>query len=92
MQDLPELLRLCYPKLTFGNEIAPILVYHGLNGVYVKEFKKWIRLDPRGNINGINAQFSIETEQLAYAIHPERGEVDDFTIYPEPDANILEKL
>lgn len=50
------------------------------------------RLDPRGNKNGINAQFSIEAEQLAYAIHPERGEIDDFTVYPEPDAKVLEKL
>lgn len=83
---------LCYQRLSFGDESAPILVYHGLNGVYIKEYKKWIRLDARGNKNGINAQFSIETEKLAYQIHKEIGELDDFVVYPRADANVIEKL
>ena len=82
----------CYQKLNIADEIAPVLVYHGLNGVYMKEYKKWIRLDARGNKNGVNAQFSIEMEQLAYAIRVEKGEEDDFMVYPNPDMKILEKL
>lgn len=40
----------------------------------------------------MNAQFSIETEQLAFPIHLEMGEVDSFIVYPNPDIKILEKL
>lgn len=82
----------CYQKLILDDQTAPILVYHGLNGVYIKEFEKWIRLDARGNKDGVNAQFSIETEQLAFPIRQEMGEVDSFVVYSKPDVKILEKL
>lgn len=71
---------------------APILVLHGLNGVYIKDCKKWIRLDARGNKHGVNAQFSIETEQLAYQVRPEMGEENISFIYSDPDIRVLEKL
>ena len=79
----------CYQKLNIGDETASVLVYHGLNGVYIKEYNKWIRLDARGNKPGINAQFFIESEQLAYPIRPEKGEEDGFIIYPNPDLGIV---
>ena len=82
----------CYQKLILDDETAPVLIYHGLNGVYIKELQKWIRLDARGNKEGVNAQFSIETEQLAFPIRPEMGEVDNFVVYPEPDVKVLERL
>ena len=81
----------CYQKIILDDE-TPVLVYHGLNGVYVKEYKKWIRLDARGNKPNINAQFSIEKEQLAFEIRPKMGEVDNFIVYPKPDLKILQKL
>lgn len=83
----------CYQKLNLNDKTtAPVFAYHGLNGVYIKEYKKWIRLDARGNENRINAQFSVETEQLAYFIRREMGEEDNFVVYPHPDVKILEKL
>lgn len=82
----------CYQKILVDEKTRPVLVYHGLNGVYMRELKKWIRLDARGNVNGVNAQFSIEMEQLAYAIRVEKGEEDDFMVYPNPDIKILGKL
>lgn len=82
----------CYQKLILDDETAPVLIYHGLNGVYIKELQKWIRLDARGNKNGVNAQFSADKEQLAFPIRPEKGEEDDFTVYHDPDIKILEKL
>ena len=82
----------CYQKIILDDETAPILIYHGLNGVYIKDYKKWIRLDARGNKNGLNAQFSTETEQLAFPIRAELGEVDCFVVYPKPDVKVLEKL
>ena len=82
----------CYQKLILDDETAPILIYHGLNGVYIKEYKMWIRLDARGNKEGVNAQFSLESEQLAFPIRAEKGEEDGFVIYPNPDIKILEKF
>lgn len=82
----------CYQKLILDDEDAPILVYHGLNGVFIKDYGKWIRLDARGNKIGVNAQFSVETEQLAFQIRPELGEQDNFIVYPYPDKNVVEKL
>ena len=80
----------CYQKLILDDDTAPVLVYHGLNGIYVNECKKWIRLDARGNKEGVNAQFSLAKEQLAFPIRTEKGEEDGFVIYPSPDVKILE--
>ncbi|MBD5434529.1 MAG: transglutaminase domain-containing protein [Treponema sp.] len=82
----------CYQKLILDDETAPVLIYHGLNGLYIKARKKWIRLDARGNKAGVNAQFSLETERLAFAVRPELGEEDGFVIYPAPDVKVVEKL
>lgn len=82
----------CYQKLILDDETAPVLICHGLNGVYIKERKKWIRLDARGNKAGVNAQFSLETEQLAFAVRPELGEEDGLVIHPAPDVKVVEKL
>ena len=82
----------CYQKLILDDETAPVLIYHGLNGVYIKDCKKWIRLDARGNKAGVNAQFSIETEQLAFPVRPKMGEEDSFIVYPDPDIKVLEKM
>ena len=82
----------CYQKLILDDEIARVLIYHGLIGIYIKELNKWVRLDARGNKEGVNAQFSIEEERLAFPIRPELGEVDDYTIYPNPDEKVLERL
>ncbi|MDD5935193.1 MAG: transglutaminase-like domain-containing protein [Clostridiales bacterium] len=82
----------CYQKLILDDETAPILIYHGLNGVYLREYNKWIRLDPRGNKKGVNAQFSIETEHLAFPVRPEMGETENFIVYPDPDIYVLNTL
>lgn len=82
----------CYQKIILDDETAPVLIYHGLNGVYIKDCGKWIRLDARGNKSGVNAQFSTETEQLAFPIRAEMGEQDNIIVYPHPDKNVVEKL
>ena len=82
----------CYQKLILDDETAPVLIYHGLNGVYIKDLEKWIRLDARGNKPGVNAQFSIDTEQLAFPIRTEKGEEDSFIIYPNPDSLVLKAM
>lgn len=82
----------CYQKLILDDETAPILIYHGLNGVYIEKYEKWVRLDARGNKDGVDAQFSIDEERLAFSVRPEMGERDIFVVYPEPDKKVLEKL
>lgn len=41
---------------------------------------------------GVNAQFSIETEHLAFPVRPEMGETENFIVYPDPDIYVLNTL
>ena len=82
----------CYQKLILDDDAAPVLILHGLNGVYLSEYGKWIRLDARGNKVGVNAQFSIEEEQLAFPVRPNMGEKDIDIVFPQPDEKVLEKF
>ena len=66
----------CYQKLILDDDTAPVLIYHGLNGVYLKDLDTWVRLDARGNKPGVNAQFSTEFEQLAFPVRTEKGIVE----------------
>ena len=82
----------CYQKLILDDDAAPVLIYHGLNGVYIKEINRWIRLDARGNKEGVDAQFSLDKEQLAFPIRMEMGEMEDCVVYPTPDVNVLKSM
>ncbi len=82
----------CYQKLILDEDTAPVLIFHGLNGVYIKDLKKWIRLDARGNKPGVDAQFSLDKEQLAFPVRPEKGEEDSFIVYPYPDLQVLKAM
>ena len=53
---------------------------------------RWIRVDPRGNKVGVDAQFSIEREQLAFPVDPALGEFTCDTIFAEPLPSIVECL
>ncbi|MGB9978814.1 transglutaminase-like domain-containing protein [Methanobacterium sp.] len=78
----------CYQKLEFEGKMG----LHGLNAVFIESIDKWIRLDARGNENGINAQFSIDKEYLAYSPKEEKNEVDFGVICAEPDKRVVEIL
>jgi transglutaminase-like putative cysteine protease len=78
----------CYQKLEFDEKMG----LHGLNAVFIGSIDKWIRLDARGNENGINAQFSIAKEYLAYSPKEEKNEVDFRVIYAEPNKKVVEIL
>jgi transglutaminase-like putative cysteine protease len=81
----------CYQKLVFSDE-NPRLVLHGLNAIYLKEIGRWIRVDARGNKEGVNAQFSLEKEILAFPVRSELGEADIRMVYAEPNANVVSAL
>lgn len=75
----------CYQKLEFNEGFG----LHGLNAVFISSLDKWIRLDARGNENGINAQFNLDKEILAYPVNKDKGEVDFPTIYVEPNKAVM---
>jgi transglutaminase-like putative cysteine protease len=65
---------LAYQRLTFGDTPETGYTTHGLNTVFLAG--RWIRLDARGNKPGVDAQFSLDAEQLAFAVRPALGERD----------------
>ena len=65
---------------------------HGLNGIYLASLDRWIRVDPRGNKPGVNAQFSLDEEQLAFPPDPAKGERIIETIFVDPDPAVVDFL
>ncbi|HOW15189.1 transglutaminase family protein [Methanosarcina sp.] len=82
----------CYQKLCSGQEGLNRKVLHGLNAVYLKDLNKWVRLDARGNKPGVDAQFSIHEEKIAWQANKERGEEDHPVIFKEPNPVVVEVL
>ncbi|WP_020137081.1 transglutaminase domain-containing protein [Streptomyces sp. 351MFTsu5.1] len=75
-EDIPTAL--CYQKLD---------VVHGL--VAVRFNGAWHRQDPRGNKPGVDAQFSLGGERLAFIPEPESSEMDYPVLYAEPHPVVL---
>jgi len=78
-EDIPTAL--CYQKFD---------VVHGL--VAVRFNGAWHRQDPRGNKPGVDAQFSLEGERLAFTPDPESNEMDYPVLYAEPHPAVLGAL
>ncbi|MDQ2086979.1 transglutaminase-like domain-containing protein, partial [Herbivorax sp. ANBcel31] len=83
---------LCYQKLLLNDDTAPYIILHGLNAVFIRDIGRWIRLDARGNIGCIDAQFSIEHERLAFHVRKEKREEDIWTIFSNPDKSVIDRL
>jgi len=73
---------LCYQRLTDDGSTFNV---HGLVAVHLQGC--WHRQDPRGNKPGVDAQFSLTTEQLAWPVATELGEHDypQLLVSPHPD-------
>ncbi|SEO94599.1 transglutaminase family protein [Paenibacillus sp. OV219] len=82
----------CYQRLTLGDTPDTGYVIHALNGVYLQSLGRWVRLDARGNKPGIDAQFSLEEEQLAFPVRTHYEEIDYPTIYIHPYPSTVEVL
>ena len=72
---------LCYQRLSLDNEGGSFCL-HGLNAVLLED-RGWYRVDPRGNKEGVDAQFTPPVEQLAFAVR-QAGEADLPEIWAEP--------
>ncbi|MEW1645330.1 transglutaminase domain-containing protein [Streptomyces sp. NPDC091219] len=78
-EDIPTAF--CYQKFD---------VVHGL--VAVRFNGAWHRQDPRGNKPGVDAQFSLDRERLAFVPDPEFNEMDYPVLYAEPHPAVLSAL
>jgi len=82
----------CYQLLRLNPPVDNTLVLHGFNAVYLASLDRWVRLDARGNANGINAQFSVEKEQLAFAMDPLADEFMYEVIFAAPVSTVVNRL
>lgn len=80
----------CYQKLVLFDDPADGYSLHGLNAAYLEGC--WVRFDTRGNKPGIDAQFSLEKERLAFRVRPEMGEIDYPGVYAEADRGVVRRL
>lgn len=83
---------ICYQRLTLGDVPETGFCIHALNAVYIKSLNRWIRLDARGNKEGVDAQFDIEQERLAFPVRKDLGEVDYGIVYANPSARLMQVL
>lgn len=82
----------CYQRLMLFDTPADGYCIHALNAVYVKSINRWIRLDARGNKEGIDAQFEIEEEKLAFCVDVALDEKNYPMIYSKPHPKTLAVL
>ncbi|PLS14912.1 transglutaminase [Bacillus sp. M6-12] len=74
----------CYQRLMLFDTPEKGYCIHALNAIFFKTLNKWIRVDARGNKKGIDAQFSIEEEKLAFPINEKLNEKVYPVIYTKP--------
>ena len=79
---------LSYQKLAGGERTY----LHALNAVWLRDQRRWIRLDARGNKPGVDAKFSVGIEYLAFPIRLDRGECDFAEIHARPLPSTLAAL
>ena len=81
-----------YQYLTRADDASDGYIIHAMNTVYIDSLKKWIRLDARGNKPGVNAQFCLAEEKLAFPARPEFGEKDYRDNHSDLDSRLKEIL
>lgn len=80
----------CFQHLTLADDDSLGYCIHCYNAIYIN--KRWIKVDARGNTNGINAQFSLTEPILAF---PNRSNYDEYFwdgIYASPHIETMKML
>ncbi|NEB78954.1 transglutaminase family protein [Streptomyces sp. SID14478] len=85
-EDIPTAL--CYQRLT--HDAGTGWCVHGL--IAVRFGGAWHRQDARGNRPGVDAQFSLDGERLAFAPDPESNELDYPVLFDVPHPVVLDAL
>jgi transglutaminase-like putative cysteine protease len=84
-EDIPTAL--CYQRLA-DDEGG-----HAVHGLVAARFNgAWHRQDPRGNKPGVDAQFSLDGERLAWIPDPASDELDYPVLYAAPHPVVLDAL
>lgn len=87
-QNIP--VGFCFERLTLSEDDSIGYCVHGYNAVYVSG--RWIKLDARGNKEGVNAEFSIDQPCLAYSPREEFEEYFFPGIYANPHTEAMVML
>lgn len=82
----------CYQKLPTGETNQTRYIIHALNAIYLESIGKWIRVDARGNKEGVTADFDVDREMIAFRAEERAGVVDYPTIYAMPNDKVVESL
>lgn len=82
----------CYQVLRLDPPDNNEPVLHGFNAIYLATLDKWMRVDARGNTDGINAQFNTQKEQLAFAMDPLADEFIYEAIFAAPVGSVVNSL
>lgn len=80
----------CFERITLVEDDSLGYCVHALNAVWLKG--RWVRLDARGNKEGINAKFSLDEPVLAYPPRPCCDEYFFPGIYAHPHAPTMAML
>ena len=59
---------ICYQRLTLLDDDSAGYAVHALNTVWIASLGRWVRFDARGDKPGVDAQFSLDEERLAFPI------------------------
>lgn len=87
-QEIPT--GFCFARITLVEDDSLGYCVHAFNAVWLQG--TWVKLDARGNKEGINAQFSLEEPLLAYLSRPSYDEYFFPGIYAHPHAPTMAML
>lgn len=82
----------CYQIFRRSAEYGGGTGLHGLNAVFLASLDRWVRVDARGNKPGVDAQFGLDEEKLAFPPDPQKGEYVVETIFTDPDPGVVAYL
>lgn len=77
---------LCYQRLLHGDGH----VLHALVAIYLNG--PWHHYDPRGNKEGVDARFSLDSERLAWSTDESLGDIDYPQVFTSPAPCVIETL
>lgn len=82
---------ICYQYKKYGSADPVNHCLHAYNAIYISS--EWIKIDARGNKEGVDAQFKCNGEyQLAFGVRDEYDEYYVPWIYADADKNTMEKI
>lgn len=88
LQEIP--CGFSYQHLTIDDDDSLGYCLHCYNSVFLEG--KWIKLDARGNKDGVNAEFSLEEPRLAFQVRGVYDEYDISGIFAKPHLPTMKML